>query len=151
MAHVMASAKTVAAIINLARADSRHAIAPDYLDADPWVLNTPEGIVDLRTGESQTHDRTALCSKVTTVAPARSDYPRWRRFLDQITAGDANLQAFLQRLAGYSLTGSIREHALFFLYGTGANGKGTFLNTLAAWPEHQRLCRHSAKSKGLHR
>jgi putative DNA primase/helicase len=38
----------------------------------------------------------------------------------------------LQRFAGYSLTGIILEHALFFLYGTGGNGKGVFLNTLTA-------------------
>ena len=62
--------------------------------------------------------------------PANSACPRWRRFLDEVTAGDVELQAFLARVAGYGLTGSTREHALFFLYGTGANGKGTFLNTL---------------------
>ena len=58
--------------------------------------------------------------------------PRWQRFLDQVTAGDQDLQRFLRRIAGYGLTGSTREHALFFFYGTGANGKGTFLNTLTA-------------------
>jgi len=64
------------------------------------------------------------------VAPSYARCPRWHRFLDEITAGDVELQAFLGRIAGYVLTGSTREHALFFLYGTGANGKGTFLNTL---------------------
>ena len=49
-----------------------------------------------------------------------------------MTAGDADLVAFLQRVAGYALTGDVREHALFFLYGTGGNGKGVFLNTLTA-------------------
>ena len=49
-----------------------------------------------------------------------------------MTGGDRALQQFLARVAGYGLTGSTREHALFFLYGTGANGKGTFLNTLTA-------------------
>lgn len=54
----------------------------------------------------------------------------WLSFLNKITAGDKELQSFLQRVAGYSLTGVTIEHALFFAYGTGANGKGTFLNTL---------------------
>ena len=58
--------------------------------------------------------------------------PRWLQFLDEITGGNAELQRFLQRIAGYSLTGSTRDHALFFFYGTGGNGKGVFLNTLAA-------------------
>jgi putative DNA primase/helicase len=132
IASLVASAKTVAAIVNLARADARHATAPDDWDADPWALNTPDGIVDLRTGQTRPHDRTALCSKMTAVAPADPACPRWQRFLDQVTAGDQDLQRFLRRIAGYGLTGSTREHALFFFYGTGANGKGTFLNTLTA-------------------
>src|SRR5690606_26604467 len=50
---------------------------------------------------------------------------------ERITGGDGELQAFLQRMCGYALTGSTREHALFFLYGTGANGKSVFLNTVS--------------------
>ena len=53
-------------------------------------------------------------------------------FLDTVTGGDADLQAYLQRMAGYCLTGVTTEHALFFLYGTGANGKSVFVNTLTA-------------------
>ena len=132
IASLVASAKTVAAVVNLARADARHATAPDDWDADPWALNTPDGIVDLRTGQTRPHDRAALCSKMTAVAPTAAECPRWQRFLNQVTAGDPDLQRFLRRIAGYGLTGSTREHALFFLYGTGANGKGTFLNTLTA-------------------
>ncbi|MBK8176635.1 MAG: hypothetical protein IPK66_15620 [Rhodospirillales bacterium] len=126
----IASAKTVAAVVNLARADPRHATAHEDWDVDPWALNTPKGIIDLRTGKMGRHDRGALLSKITAVAAADSQCPRWRRFLDEVTGGDVDLQAFLARVAGYGLTGSTREHALFFLYGTGANGKGTFLNTL---------------------
>ena len=130
VASAVASARTVAAVVGLARADARHATAPEDWDADAWTLNTPAGLVDLRSGRIHPHDRDALCSKITAVAPSYTRCPRWQRFLDEITAGDADLQAFLARVAGYVLTGSTREHALFFLYGTGANGKGTFLNTL---------------------
>jgi putative DNA primase/helicase len=52
------------------------------------------------------------------------------KFLSDVTAGDRELQAFLQRMAGYCLTGTTTEQVLFFLWGTGANGTGTFLNTL---------------------
>lgn len=52
-------------------------------------------------------------------------------FLDRITAGNCDLASFLQRIFGYSLTGLINEHALFFMYGTGANGKSVFISTVA--------------------
>ena len=54
IASLVASAKTVAAVVSLARADTRHATAPDDWDADPWALNTSNGIVDLRTGQAAT-------------------------------------------------------------------------------------------------
>lgn len=131
LAAAVASAKTVAAIVSLARADRRHAATVEQWDTDPWLLNTPGGIVDLRTGAMLPHDPEQHITKITAIPPG-GDCPLWRKFLSEITSGDDELQAFLQRLAGYSLTGSIREHALFFAYGTGGNGKGVFLNTLNA-------------------
>ena len=56
--------------------------------------------------------------------------PTWHAFLSDITGGDADLTAYLQRMVGYCLTGVTSEHALFFLYGTGANGKSVFVNAL---------------------
>lgn len=70
-------------------------------------------------------------TKITAVA-AEGDCPRWRYFLKWVTLGDERMQLFLQRIAGYCLTGSTRDHALFFAYGTGGNGKGVFINTLSA-------------------
>ena len=126
----IASAQTVAAIERLARADRRHATVVEQFDADPMVLNTPGGTVDLRTGELHGHERQQYLTKVTAAAPGRN-CPLWRSFLHRVTDGDSELQAFLQRVIGYCLTGSTREHALFFLYGTGANGKSVFLSTIA--------------------
>lgn len=123
------SAKTVAAVEKLARADRAHAATVEQWDADPWLLNTPAGIVDLRTGRMRRARPDDYMTRCTAVAPGRGS-PTWIAFLDRVTAGDAELQRFLQRVAGYALTGSTREHALFFLYGTGGNGKGTFINTL---------------------
>jgi len=128
LASAIASAKTVAAIERLARADRRHASRTEDWDADPWLLNTPDGTVDLRTGDLRPHDRTDLITKITAVAPG-GDCPLWLRFLERVFDGDQALVAFARRMLGYSLTGSIRDHALFFLYGTGGNGKGVFLNT----------------------
>ena len=123
---------TVSAVEHLARVDSRCELEYSALDADPWLLCTPEGTVDLRTGELRQSAREELCSKSTTVAPAPegTPAPRWTKFLAESTVGDSDLQAYLQRVAGYCLTGSVREHALFFAYGRGGNGKGVFIDTL---------------------
>jgi putative DNA primase/helicase len=129
----IASAKTVAAIEWLARADRRHAAIVEQWDADSWVLNTPGGIVDLRSGSTSLHDPERYMTKIAAVAPG-GECPLWQKSLAEITGSNDELQSFLQRIAGYALTGSIREHALFFFYGTGGNGKGVFLNTLTGIP-----------------
>jgi len=126
----VASAATVAAIERLARADRRHAAVVDQWDSDAWLLNTPRGIVDLRTGDIEVHRRDAYCTKMTAASPGGT-CPLWNAFLDRVTDGDRELQAFLSRMVGYGLTADTREHALFFLYGTGANGKSVFLSTVA--------------------
>lgn len=129
VAQKFGSSATVASVERLARADRRHAATIAQWDADPWLLNTPNGVIDLRTGSLRPGDRLAYMTKITHVA-AGGSCPTWHRFLHTATAGDGELIAFLQRMAGYCLTGSTRDHALFFVYGTGGNGKGTFLNTL---------------------
>lgn len=129
VAAAVASAKTVAAVEKLARADRRHAAVVSQWDADPWLLNTPGGVVDLKTGKLRPHRADDHITKMAAVAPG-GQCPLWQKFLDRVTASDRELQAFIQRMAGYCLTGNIREHALFFAFGTGANGKGVFINTL---------------------
>jgi putative DNA primase/helicase len=71
-------------------------------------------------------------TKITSVSPdAVCPTPLWNAFLDKVTAGDSDLRSYLARVSGYCLTGITREHAMFFLYGTGGNGKGVFVNVLA--------------------
>ena len=127
----ISSAGTVAAVERLARADRRHAATSDEWDQDLWALNTPGGVVDLRTGELLPHDRVHRMTKLATATP-QGDCPTWRQFLATVTGNDPQLQAYLARVIGYALTGVTVEHALFFLYGTGANGKSVFVNTIAA-------------------
>jgi putative DNA primase/helicase len=86
--------------------------------------------VDLRTGEEYVPRREDFCTKIAAVAPANIATPLWRAFLDKITAGDSELKSYLKRMAGYCMTGDTSEHVLFFLYGTGANGKSVYVNTL---------------------
>ena len=128
-ARAVGSAATVAAVERLAKADRRHAATVEQWDADPWLLNTPAGIVDLRTGAMRPHDRGAYMTKITAAAPG-GDCPLWVAFLDRITDQDAELQAYLQRFLGYCLTGVTTEHAMAFGYGTGANGKSVLLTTV---------------------
>jgi putative DNA primase/helicase len=115
----------------LARCDRRHAATVEQWDSHPWELNTPTGTIDLRTGEIHSHRQEHYLTKLTAVGPG-GDCPLWLRFLERITGRDADLAGFLQRMVGYALTGSTREHALFFLYGTGANGKSVFLSTVSS-------------------
>jgi putative DNA primase/helicase len=124
------SAVTVAAVERLARADRRHAATADQWDVDPWLLNTPSGTVDLHTGKLRPAHRDDYMTKSTAVAPA-GGCPLWRAFLERIFR-DLELIKFVQRSLGYALTGSTSAHALFFSYGTGANGKGTLINTVTA-------------------
>jgi putative DNA primase/helicase len=131
MAHSLASASTASAVERLVRADRRIAATTEQWDADQWVLNTPAGVVDLRTGIISPHRADQFITKITgTATDASCPIPKWLAFLERVCGGDVELIAFLQRMAGYCLTGSTAEHALFFLFGTGANGKSTFLNAL---------------------
>ena len=126
----LASASTVGGVERLARADRRHAATTDEWDADPWLLNTPGGVVDLKTGRKRPNERADRMTKITTATPA-GDCPQWRAFLSDITGGNVELQTYLQRMVGYCLTGVTSAHALFFLYGTGANGKSVFANVIS--------------------
>jgi putative DNA primase/helicase len=129
VAKLIASNKTAAAAERFARSDQRIIATVDELDADQWRLNTPGSTIDLRTGK-EWHD---LLTKITGIAPdASCPTPVWGAFLARITDNQPELSAYLQRVVGYSLTGSTQEHALFFLYGLGANGKTTFLNAITA-------------------
>ena len=105
--------------------------AVDDLDADPYALNTPAGIVDLRTGELRPSDPAALCTKATAVAPGTDGADLWRGFLDTITCGDNELADYLQAVAGMAALGKVFTETLLIATGDGGNGKSTFFNTLA--------------------
>ncbi|MEW9806431.1 phage/plasmid primase, P4 family [Mesorhizobium marinum] len=127
----LVSAATVSAVEKHAKADRRHAATSEQWDTDPWSLNTPAGVVDLRTGTIRPHNPDDHITKMTRVPMAdRADCPKWIAFLNRTFTNDLEMISFVQRIAGYCLTGSTREHALFFGYGSGGNGKGVLLNTL---------------------
>ncbi len=123
----------IRAMINLAQSEPGIPVLPEDFDADPWLLNVQNGILDLRTGELRPHSREAMMTKIIPVPyDPEAECPLWLKFLDRIMAGNEALISYLQRVVGYTLTGDTREQCLFMLYGTGANGKSTFLETLRA-------------------
>jgi putative DNA primase/helicase len=130
VAGAIASAKTVAAVERLALADRRIAATVHQWDADPWLLNTPDGAIDLRTGNFRSHDPIDYMTKITSVGP-RGQCELFLTFLCRVTGGDRDLVAYLCRVFGYALTGVTTEHALFFAYGTGANGKSVLMSTVS--------------------
>lgn len=112
----------------LALAESEVPILVSQLDANPMLLNVENGTIDLTTGKRREHHREDYLTKLAPVhydPNATCDF--WHSFLDRIMNGNRELIAFLQRAVGYSLTADVSEQVLFFLYGTGANGKSTFL------------------------
>ena len=130
LAAKLLASSTVGGVERLARTDRRHASTSEEWDADLFALNTPGGVVNLKTGRLRPHERTDRMTKIATATP-RGSCPRWHAFLNDVTGGDTELQAYLQRMVGYTFTGATTAHALFFLYGTGANGKSVFVNTLS--------------------
>jgi len=112
-----------------AQANPLVAASHDTWDADPFLLGTPQGTVDLKTGRLKAPVQKQFITRSTSVAPAPGKPARWLQFIDEVTNGDRDFARFLQCILGYCLTGDTREHALFFAEGAGGNGKSVLLNT----------------------
>lgn len=126
----LCKASVAAGAERFARADRAHAVTNEIWDADPFLLGTPGGTVDLRTGEMAPGEPGQYISKQTGVAPEHGEPTLWIKFLTEAMNGDLEMVTFLQRWVGYCLTGDTREHALAFGHGDGGNGKGVFMNTI---------------------
>lgn len=107
------------------------AVLQEEFDTHAMLLNCMNGTIDLTTGELLPHDRK---QRLTRLCPVEyhpgTVYPRWHQFLFDVFGNDHEMLEYIQRLVGYALTGDTRERGFFILYGSGRNGKGTFLNTL---------------------
>lgn len=124
-----ASAGTASAVLNLARSEPGIVTDVKEWDAHTMILNTPGDAYDLETGRPISREG-LLFMQVAGVAPSTMPTPTWERFVHGIFSEDLELVEFIQRLCGYSLTGSVSEQKLFYLYGSGANGKSVFLEVL---------------------
>ena len=119
------------AMVSVARSLLGSQVTPDLLDSDDWLLNVPNGTIDLGTGKLREHRREDLITKIAPVEydPA-AECPLWLEVLDRIMSRNEKLIAYLQRLFGMYLTGDISVQELFIFWGGGANGKNTVLDTI---------------------
>jgi len=124
------TAHMVRAVLALASANPR--IIAEAFDIHAWELNTPGGIVNLRTGEIMAPDSSRMHRKSTAVTPDyQADKSAWLAFLDATFPGQPQMIEFLQRAAGMTLVGEVREHVILFGHGKGRNGKGVTFETMA--------------------
>ena len=106
-------------------------VGVDELDADPFLLNTPGGVIDLRTGQTRPNDPADRCTKCTAVALSDKGAALWAEFVNRFACGDRELIDYLQQVAGMAAVGRVFSENLLILYGTGGNAKSTFVNALA--------------------
>lgn len=125
------SRSAINAMMGLAKTLDGMGVVTDDLDADPYLLNTPGGVIDLQTGELSPHSSSRLITKITSVAPDfGTEAKEWARFVYRAAKERSELYNFIKLAAGYSLTGSTGEQVFFFAHGSGANGKSTLIETL---------------------
>jgi putative DNA primase/helicase len=131
---------TMSGAEKIARADRRVVATAEQWDKDPWLLNTPGGVVNLRTGTMRQHRPDDYMTNITGVSPNTSCLtPTWDAHLVKIFMSDAEMIAFMHRTWGYCLTGDVSEDALFFCHGDGDNGKTTTIELLRAiWGDYAK-------------
>ena len=128
---VLSRRKTDKIKATLTEARPKVEIEVSQLDADGYLLNTPGGTVDLRTGEMKPHDPDDYCTKITAVAPDDKNADMFSSFMDRVTCGDHELALYLQEVAGMCAVGRVLRENLIIAYGEGGNGKSTLFNLLS--------------------
>lgn len=123
----------LSAMVHLARSNRDIVVTSEILDQDPWLLTCRNGTLDLRSGRLRPHRKEDMITKLSpTTYDEAADCPLWEECLNTWMRGNQQDIRFLQKAVGYSLTGSIGEQCLFFLYGFGRNGKSTFIDIVMA-------------------
>ena len=106
-------------------------VTPNNLDRHKMLLNTPTGVIDLNDfSVRKATPKDYFTKSVNANFDKTAKCPLWDKFLERIFDGDKDLIRYVQKVIGYSLTGSTAEQCAFFLYGTGRNGKSTFLDVI---------------------
>jgi putative DNA primase/helicase len=121
------------AALESASTDRTFARRAEDFDNDHHLLACGNGVMDLRTGEFRAGRREDMLTKSTPIYwVPEATCERWLKFLAEVFPDRPEMVAFIKRAVGYSLTGLTREEVFFILYGSGRNGKGTFLRALSA-------------------
>ncbi|HYZ57777.1 MAG TPA: hypothetical protein VE733_30340 [Streptosporangiaceae bacterium] len=124
------SAAGISGALTLGSTEKHIVVTPDDLDADPFLLNCPNGVVDLRTGQLADHDPGLLLTKMTGAAyHSGAAGPAFTRFLERVQP-DPDMRAFLARLLGHALEGRTVSHILPIFHGEGGNGKSTLVDAV---------------------
>ncbi|MEQ6898987.1 phage/plasmid primase, P4 family [Microbacterium sp. KR10-403] len=127
------SARHIADAVRLARTVPGMRVSAAQFDRHPWQLNTPGGVVNLRTGEIAAATSGLFHSKQTAVTPdAGMPTPLWDRFMQTTFQSNPHLERYVKQLAGVSAVGEVIEHVLPFLHGAGQNGKTVLLEVLTS-------------------
>ena len=106
-------------------------IVPEKLDRYPLIFNCSNGMIDLESGRLMPHKKEMMITKVSPVAyDPEAQCPVWKKFIKEIFGKNRDLINFIQRALGWALTGDTSSQAMFILFGNGANGKSTFINTV---------------------
>jgi putative DNA primase/helicase len=127
--HACESAGKVSSCIQLT--EKAMSVPDERFDSDEFKVNLQNGTFDLKNMKMTRHNRFDYITKITPVHyDPEAQCPRWLQFLDEVFKGDKDLIAFIQRAIGYSLTGSTKEQVFFLMYGSGANGKSVFIDTI---------------------
>ena len=122
------SRSRIEAMVKLAESRPGIPVLPGDLDTDKLIMNVANGTVNLRSSQLQDHRREDLISKLSPVDyDPEARCPLWDAFLDRVLAGSESMEDHLARAVGVSLTGDVEDHRLIILYGSGRNGKTTFL------------------------
>jgi putative DNA primase/helicase len=121
----VASASFCSGVEKFAKHDPALAVRGDEFDSNHYLLNTPAGTYDLRTGEVMSHRQEDLLTKITSVAPISDGGDRFVAFLLEVTGGDQELIMFLKVALGACLSGAVEAHWIMFWTGGGRNGKNT--------------------------
>lgn len=126
----LSDAGEISSLLEIARTDPRVVVPIAKWDADPWRAGTLNGVLELRSGKHRKANRDDFIIKhLGAMFDGHADAPTWRRFLSDILPNN-DLQAYVQEIIGYALTGSTAVHAFWFLHGGGANGKSVLVDVV---------------------
>jgi len=133
LAHRFDNVDRIEKMLKYAQTDPRVLTSIQDYDQNTWLLNVANGTIDLRTGNLLVPLRKHMITKVLDIQyDQHANAPTWKAFLVRIMRSHPDIIPFLQRAVGYTLTAATTEHLFFLLYGSGRNGKSTFVEALLA-------------------